>query len=183
MVSGINDYDGKAYNTQYRITSISGLKEFEVEPLKHPNQYGPGITTTGLGLAVCNPGSFSVVGPSYDIESFEYNKNVGLVTITTTYANEFRVNNGVRISGAKHKNFNGFFECVDKIGLTTVVLNVGIKTYTVSLDAYTDKQIRLHSGGMYVNGGDLVVGNGRLHGRETPIRMEYLQLFQQCNHK
>ena len=169
MVSGINDYDGKAYNTQYRITSISGLKEFEVEPLKHPNQYGPGITTTGLGLSLCNPGSFSVVGPSYDIESFEYNKNVGLATITTTYANEFRVNNGVRISGAKHKNFNGFFECVDKIGLTTVVLNVGIKTYTVSLDAYTDKQIRLHSGGMYVNGGDLVVGNGRLHGRETPI--------------
>ena len=39
-------------NTQYRITSISGLKEFEVEPL---DAESPGITTTGLGIDVCSP--------------------------------------------------------------------------------------------------------------------------------
>ena len=62
-ITGINDYDGRRYNTQYRITSISGLKEFEVEPL---DSESPGITTTGLGIDVCRPGAFSVMGPSYD---------------------------------------------------------------------------------------------------------------------
>ena len=82
-ITGINDYDGRRYNTQYRITSISGLKKFEVEPL---DSESPGITTTGLGIDVCRPGAFSVMGPSYDTCGFVYNRNVGLVTITTNYA-------------------------------------------------------------------------------------------------
>ena len=68
-ITGINDYDGRRYNTQYRITSISGLKEFEVEPL---DSESPGITTTGLGIDVCRPGAFSVMGPSYDTATSLY---------------------------------------------------------------------------------------------------------------
>ena len=161
-VSGINDYDGKRYNGQYRITSISGLKEFEVQFL---GAESPGISTTGLGPGIVNGGSFSVNGPSYDTASFVYNRNVGLATITTDYANSFRVNNGVRISGAASTFFNGVFACVDKIGLTTVVLDVGINTVTPS----TSGTVRIHPAGIYTNDGDLVVRNGRLHGRETSI--------------
>ncbi len=161
-ITGINDFDGRRYNTQYRITSISGLKEFEVEPL---DAESPGITTTGLGNDVCAPGVFSVVGPSYDTASFVYNENVGLATITTDYANSFRVNNSVRVSGAAQTFYNGVFTCVDKIGLTTVVLDVGINTVAPA----TGGTIRIHPAGIYNNGGDLVVGNGRLHGRETSI--------------
>ena len=161
-VSGINDYDGKRYNGQYRITSISGVKEFEVEFL---GAESPGISTTGLGPGIVGGGSFSVNGPSYDIASFEYNRNVGLATITTDYANSFRVNNGVRISGAASTFFNGVFACVDKIGLTTVVLDVGINTVTPS----TSGTVRIHPAGIYTNDGDLVIRNGRLHGRETSI--------------
>ena len=61
--------------------------------------------------------------------------------------------------------YNGAFSCVDKIGLTTVVLDVGINTVTPS----TSGTIRIHPAGIYNNAGDLVVGNGRLHGRETSI--------------
>ena len=161
-VSGINDYDGRRYNGQYRITSISGLKEFEVEFL---GAESPGISTTGLGPGIVGDGSFSVNGPSYDTTSFVYNRNVGLATITTDYANSFRVNNGVRISGAASTFFNGVFACVDKIGLTTVVLDVGINTVTPS----TSGTIRIHPAGVYTNDGDLVIRNGRLHGRETSI--------------
>ena len=161
-VSGINDYDGRRYNGQYRITSISGIKEFEVEFL---GAESPGISTTGLGPGIVGDGSFSVNGPSYDTASFVYNRNVGLATITTDYANSFRVNNGVRISGAASTFFNGVFACVDKIGLTTVVLNVGINTVTPS----TSGTIRIHPAGIYTNDGDLVIRNGRLHGRETSI--------------
>ena len=161
-VSGINDYDGKRYNGQYRITSISGIKEFEVEFL---GAESPGISTTGLGPGIVGGGSFSVNGPSYDTASFVYNRNVGLATITTDYANSFRVNNGVRISGAASTFFNGVFACCDKIGLTTVVLNVGVNTVTPS----TSGTVRIHPAGIYTNDGDLVIRNGRLHGRETSI--------------
>jgi len=161
-ISGINDYDGKRYNGQYRITSISGIKEFEVEFL---GAESPGISTTGLGPGIVGGGSFSINGPSYDTASFVYNRNVGLATITTDYANSFRVNNGVRISGAASTFFNGVFACVDKIGLTTVVLNVGVNTVTPS----TSGTIRIHPAGIYTNDGDLVIRNGRLHGRETSI--------------
>ena len=161
-IIGIDDYDGRRYNTQYRITSISGLKEFEVQPLSNES---PGITTSGLGINVCGPGGFSVMGPAYDTSSFVYNKDVGIATVTTDYANNFRVNNSVTVSGAAQSFYNGTFLCVDKIGLTTVVLNVGVNTVTPS----TTGTIRLHPAGFYNNGGDLVSSSGRLHGRETPI--------------
>ena len=88
-----------------------------------------------------------------------------LKTITTDYANNFRVNNSVTVSGKAQTFYNGVFIRVDKIGLTTVVLDVGINTVTPS----TSGTIRIHPAGIYNNGGDLVVGNGRLHGRETSI--------------
>ena len=138
------------------------MKEFEVEFL---GAESPGISTTGLGPGIVGDGSFSINGPSYDTASFVYNRNVGLATITTDYANSFRVNNGVRISGAASTFFNGVFACVDKIGLTTVVLDVGINTVTPS----TSGTIRIHPAGIYTNDGDLVIRNGRLHGRETSI--------------
>ena len=161
-IVGINDYDGRAYNSLYRVTSIPGIKEIEVEPLA---PVSPGITTLGLGNDVCAPAAFSVIGPAFDTNNFVYNKDVGLATVTTDYANNFRVNNSVVISGAAQTFYNGSFVCVDKIGLTTVVLQVGVNTVTPA----TGGTIRLHSGGIRSNFGDLVVGNGRLHGRETPI--------------
>ena len=161
-IIGISDYDGRPYNSTYRITSISNLKEIEVEPL---TAISPGISTLGIGNNVASPGSFSVIGPAYDTSSFVYNKDVGIATITTKYANNFRVNNSVVISGAAQTFYNGSFVCVDKIGLTTVLLNVGVNTITPT----TNGTIRLHSGGIDNNYGELIVGNGRLHGRETPI--------------
>ena len=161
-IVGINDYDGRAYNSLYRVTSIPGLKEIEVEPLA---SVSPGITTLGLGNNVCASAAFSFVGPSFDTSNFVYNKDVGLATVTTDYANNFRVNNSVVVSGAAQTFYNGSFVCVDKIGLTTVVLQVGVNTITPA----TGGTIRLHSGGVINNFGDQIVGNGRLHGREEPI--------------
>ena len=160
-VAGINQFDGRAFNSDYKITSIPAINEVEVVPLAPTS---PGVTA-GLGNAVASPGAFTIVGPAFDTSSFVYNKDVGLATVTTDYANTFRVNNSVAVSGAAQTFFNGSFICVDKIGLTTVVLDVGINTITPS----TSGTIQLHSNGLQNNAGDIVVGNGRLHGREQPI--------------
>ncbi len=160
-VAGINQFDGRAFNSDYKITSIPAINEVEVVPLAPTS---PGVTA-GLGNAVASPGAFTIVGPAFDTSSFVYNKDVGLATVTTNYANNFRVNNSVAVSGAAQTFFNGSFICVDKIGLTTVILDVGINTVTPS----TSGTIQLHSNGLQNNAGDIVVGNGRLHGREQPI--------------
>ena len=160
-VAGINQFDGRSFNSDYKITSIPAINEVEVVPLAPTS---PGVTA-GLGNAVASPGAFTIVGPAFDTSSFVYNKDVGLATVTTNYANNFRVNNSVAVSGASQSFFNGSFICVDKIGLTTVVLEVGINTVTPS----TSGTIQLHSNGLQNNAGDIVVGNGRLHGREQPI--------------
>ena len=160
-VAGINQFDGRTFNSDYKITSIPAINEVEVVPLAPTS---PGVTA-GLGNAVASPGAFTIVGPAFDTSNFVYNKDVGLATVTTNYANNFRVNNSVAVSGASQSFFNGSFICVDKIGLTTVVLEVGINTVTPS----TSGTIQLHSNGLQNNAGDIVVGNGRLHGREQPI--------------
>ena len=160
-VAGINQFDGRAFNSDYKITSIPAINEVEVVPLAPTS---PGVTA-GLGNAVASPGAFTIVGPAFDTSNFVYNKDVGLATVTTNYANNFRVNNSVAVSGASQSFFNGSFICVDKIGLTTVILDVGINTVTPS----TSGTIQLHSNGLQNNAGDIVVGNGKLHGREQPI--------------
>ena len=160
-VAGINQFDGRAFNSDYKITSIPAINEVEVVPLAPTS---PGVTA-GLGNAVASPGAFTIVGPAFDTSNFVYNKDVGLATVTTNYANNFRVNNSVAVSGASESFFNGSFICVDKIGLTTVILDVGINTVTPS----TSGTIQLHSNGLQNNAGDIVVGNGKLHGREQPI--------------
>ena len=160
-VAGINQFDGRAFNSDYKITSIPAINEVEVVPLAPTS---PGVTA-GLGNDVASPGAFTIVGPAFDTSNFVYNKDVGLATVTTNYANNFRVNNSVAVSGASESFFNGSFICVDKIGLTTVILDVGINTVTPS----TSGTIQLHSNGLQNNAGDIVVGNGKLHGREQPI--------------
>ena len=160
-IAGINQFDGRAFNSDYKITSVPAINEVEVVPLAPTS---PGVTA-GLGNAVASPGAFTIVGPAFDTSSFVYNKNVGLATVTTDFANNFRVNNSVTVSGASQSFFNGSFICVDKIGLTTVVLDVGINTVSPS----TSGTIQLHSNGLQNNAGDIVVGNGKLHGREQPI--------------
>ena len=157
----INQFDGRSFNSDYKITSIPAINRVEVVPLAPTS---PGVTA-GLGNAVASPGAFTIIGPAFDTSSFVYNKDVGLATVTTNYANNFRVNNSVAVSGASQSFFNGSFICVDKIGLTTVILDVGINTVTPS----TSGTIQLHSNGLQNNAGDIVVGNGKLHGREQPI--------------
>jgi len=160
-ISGINDFDGRKYNSDYKITSVPAINEIQVVPLTT----SPGITTLGLGNVVSSPGAFSLIGPVFDTSSFVYNKDVGLATVTTNYANNFRVNNSITVSGAGQTFFNGSFVCVDKVGLTTIVLNVGVNTVTPAISG----TIQLHNNGLETNGGDFVLGNGRLHGREQPI--------------
>ena len=172
-VAGINQFDGRKMNSEYRVTGVSGTQEFEVVPLAPPNTpVRPGIATQGIGLAAAAPAGFSVIGPSYRADAsvsagFVYDRRTGIATVTTEYPNSFRVNNGVRVTGAAATFYNRNFACVDKIGLSTVVLNVGINTITPSIGPVGD--IRIHSGGLYNNAGESIVGSGRLHGREQPI--------------
>jgi len=167
-IAGINQFDGRKMNSEYRITGVSGTKEVEVVPLAPENTpVRPGIATQGIGIAAASPAGFSVIGPSYDATNFVYDRNSGIATVTTEYPNSFRVNNSVRVAGAAATFYNRNFACVDKIGLTTVVLNVGINTITETIGPVGN--ITIHSGGLYNNAGESILGNGRLHGREQPI--------------
>ena len=160
-LTGINDYDGRNYNQFYRISAISETNQIEVTPVLG----SPGITTLGFGPNKVLDGGFSVIGPSFDSESFVYNKDVGIATITTKLNNNFRVNNSVIVSGAGQTFYNGSFVCIDKIGLTTVVLDVGISTVTPVING----NIQLFPSGSSGNFGDLFSRNGRLSGRESQI--------------
>ena len=160
-ISGIRGYEGRQYNTNYRITSIPAINEIEVVPVGS----SPGISTLGLGLDEVGSGNFVLIGPSYTVDSFVYNKDVGIATVTTNIANEYRVNNSIVVSGATDSFFNGSFVCIDKVGLTTVVLSVGVNTATPS----TGGTIRIQSSPYQDNFGDIVVADGRLHGRESSI--------------
>ena len=161
-IIGIEDYDAKSFNSKYRITGISNIKEIEVESLA---PVSPGISTLGIGITNAKPGALSLLGSVYDTESFVYNKDVGIVTVTTVYPNEFRVNNTVSVSGAGQTFYNGSYVCIDKIGLTTVVLDVGVSSVTPTIDG----TIRIFNNGFTNNHGESVKGSGELHGRETPI--------------
>ena len=167
-IGGINQFDGRKMNSEYRITGVSGIKEVEVVPLAPENTpVRPGIATQGIGIAAASAAGFSVIGPSYDATNFVYDRNSGIATVTTEYPNSFRVNNSVRVAGAAATFYNRNFACVDKIGLSTVVLNVGINTVTETIGPVGN--ITIHSGGLYNNAGESILGNGRLHGREQPI--------------
>jgi len=167
-VAGINQVDGRKMNSEYRITGISGINEVEVVPLAPENTpVRPGIATQGIGLAAVSSAGLSVIGPSYATSNFVYDRISGIATVTTDYPNNFRVNNSVRIAGAASTFYNRSFACVDKIGLSTVVLNVGVNTVTDTIGPIAN--IKIHSGGLYNNSGVAILGNGRLHGREQPI--------------
>ena len=167
-IGGINQFDGRKMNSEYRVTGVSGIKEVEVVPLAPENTpVRPGIATQGIGIAAASPAGFSVIGPSYDATNFVYDRNSGIATVTTEYPNSFRVNNSVRVAGAAATFYNRNFACVDKIGLSTVVINVGVNTVTETIGPVGN--ITIHSGGLYNNAGESILGNGRLHGREQPI--------------
>jgi len=166
QVTGIGDYNGRMYNKLYRIAAISGTKQIDVLPINE----SPGISTLGLGLDVAKDGSMSLIGPTYNAlrivdNGFMYDQVSGIATLTTQQNNDIRVNNTVTVSRADADLYNGNFVCIDKIGLTTVVLDVGIATVTPA----ANDGILIHPGGYDTNFGDLVVENGRLHGRETQI--------------
>jgi len=182
QVTGIGDYSGRSYNKLYRINGVTGTKQLDVTPVNE----SPGIATEGLGLNVARDGSFSVIGPTYNAlrapvdRGFEYDHVSGIATITTQQNNNIRVNNTVIVSNAVSDFYNGEYVCVDKIGLTTVVLNVGIQTLTFPYN----NGILLHPGGYDTNFGDYVDENGRLHGRETQIYAGISTvLFQPINSK
>ena len=166
QVTGIGDYNTRKYNKKYRISGISGTKQVDVTPINE----SPGIATEGVGLNIAQDGAMSLIGPTYNAlrivdNGFVYDHVSGIATITTQQNNDVRVNNTITISRADSELYNGDFVVVDKVGLTTVILDVGIATITPP----TNDGILLHPGGFNSNFGDLVVENGRLHGRETQI--------------
>ena len=165
-VAGINEYEFRSFNNSYRITGVNGINKVETVCLAPTNtSISAGIATQGIGILAAAPGGMSVSGPSYETDNFVYNKDVGIATVTTTYANQFRVNNNVVVTGAGATFYNRSFACIDKVGLTTVVLNVGVSTFAEPITG----NIRIFDGGLISNAGEGIVGNGRLHGRETPI--------------
>lgn len=161
-VSGINDFDGKKFNTDYRITAVPGASEIEVVPISPSS---PGISTLGLGNDVTSVGSVSLIGPSYEISNFVYDKNVGFATVTTSANNEFRVNNSVAISGADESFYNGSFVVVEKPSLNKVIIDVGISTISPA----TGGTKRIYSDGIVNNFGDAIAEDGSLNGRPQTI--------------
>jgi len=160
-VRGIRDYDGKKYNQLYRINGISDINQIEVVPVGE----SPGISTLGLGLNVSSPGSVEVVGSTYNATSFQYNNVTGLATVTTRQNNNIRVNNTIQIDDADSSLYNGTFVCVDKVGFTTLIVDVGVSTNIPA----TTGNIKVHPIGMEQNYGDLITSKGELNGREVQV--------------
>jgi hypothetical protein len=161
-VSGIIDFDGKKFNTDYRISAVSGANEISVVPI---SPISPGISTLGLGNDVTSTGSVTLIGPSYTVSNFVYNKDVGFATVTTSNNNEFRVNSSVAISGADESLYNGSFVVIDKPSLNQVIIDVGVSTISPS----TGGTKRIYSDGILNNFGDAIAENASLNGRPQAI--------------
>jgi hypothetical protein len=160
-VSGINDYDGRKYNKLYRISAVTDINKIEVTPVGE----SPGISTLGLGRNVSAPGSLYLTGSTLNVTNFEYNNVTGLATVTTQQNNNIRVNNAIQIDNADSSLYNGIFVCRDKVGLSTLIIDIGISTDI----PVTTGNIRIHPIGFQENYGELVTGDGELNGRETHI--------------
>lgn len=125
-VYGISDFDYEGYNTNYRITSISGPKQINVVSTSPIT----GFTGSGIGLQASSNASYIKAGKVVPVSTISYNGIDGTATIGFTTSHGFRLNQKIILSGADDNFFNGEFAVSNVTNVITAIINTGISTTT-----------------------------------------------------
>jgi hypothetical protein len=125
-VYGISDFNYENYNTNYRITSISGPKQINVVSTSPIT----GFTGSGVGLQASANASYIKAGKVVPVSTISYNGTDGTAVIGFTTSHGFRLNQKIILSGADDNFFNGEFSVSNVTNVTTATINTGISTTT-----------------------------------------------------
>jgi len=157
-VSGVSSAFYSEYNNLYKITSVSGPKEVQVQSSEFINNY-----TAGIGSVVTTDSNAVLTGKTLGISTFTYTAATGIGTLTFTDSHGFRVNNKLRIAGADNGMFNNDFTVKKVNNWFTVEVNVGIATTTLTHS--TGGNITVYRPALTSFGGDLTKLNESTSGR------------------
>jgi hypothetical protein len=125
-VYGISNFDYENYNTNYRITSISGPKQINVVSTSPVT----GFAVSGIGLTVSSNASYIKAGKTVSVSTITYNSVDGTAVIGFTTSHGFRLNQKIILSGANDNFFNREFVVSNLTSVTSATINTGISTST-----------------------------------------------------
>ena len=155
-VSGVSSASYAGYDTLYTITGISTAKQISVQSSRSVGSFSASVGSTATANA-----SVVLTGNALGVSAFTYNNTTGVGIVTFTSAHGLLVNNKIRLSGFTSSFYNGNF-LVKKINsLTSVNLNVGVSTQSLS----TAGTATAYRPALTSYGGDLTINNESNSGR------------------
>jgi hypothetical protein len=161
-VIGVSSESYSSYNNIYRITGIDVGQETLIT-VSSASTVG-NISTTGIGVTVCQDAYTYLTGETVRVSSLVYNNNVGIATLTTANAHGFVVDQKVRIGGAGQSLYNGSFVVNEVNSLTSFSVVVGISTNSPTATG----TIYAYHEGISSNDGIVTADDENLSGRMVP---------------
>lgn len=166
-LTGIASDSYRDYNNLYRITSIATGEINTINVSSGSSIVG--FTTVGVGITNSTDAQLYNVGPSVKVSSFTYDSYLGIATVKTVGVGNtihgLLSGNKVRVVGAGQTQYNGSFVVKEVLGISTVVLNLGINTTspTATGDIYLFRE------GFTSQGGYTAYNDENIGGRMVPI--------------
>jgi len=166
-LTGIASDSYRDYNNLYRITSIATGEINTINVSSGSSIVG--FTTVGVGITNSTDAQLYNVGPSVKVSSFTYDSSLGIATVKTVGVGNtihgLLSGNKVRVVGAGQTQYNGSFIVKEVLGISTVVLNLGINTTspTATGDIYLFRE------GFTSQGGYTAYNDENIGGRMVPI--------------
>jgi len=166
-LTGIASDSYRDYNNLYRITSIATGEINTINVSSGSSIVG--FTTVGVGITNSTDAQLYNVGPSVKVSSFTYDSSLGIATVKTVGVGNtihgLLSGNKVRVVGAGQTQYNGSFIVNEVLGISTVVLNLGINTTspTATGDIYLFRE------GFTSQGGYTAYNDENIGGRMVPI--------------
>ena len=159
---GVSSEAYQSYNTTYSVTGISSINTINVTSLQNVSP----IASSGIGATSATNASAYPSGRVLDVSSMTYNKDTGLMDVTTSENHGYRVGNSVRISGADQDFYNDKLFAINRnISLTSFTVNVGVSTLSPS----TTGTIKAYQSGLFPQNGAVGSYDERFGGRSLDI--------------
>ena len=142
----------------YRITGVTPGSSKEVIVSSASTVSG------GSGIGVTNLLSATIqnIGRSYDVSSFNFNKETGVGVVTTTQNHGLRVNNKIKLQGIEQSLYEGDYIIKKTDAPNSFEISVGVGTTAPDPSG----TIKVFPHGYTSAGGNVVVENENLNGRQ-----------------
>ena len=147
-----------AYNTLYRITGITAGSSKEVMV----SSASTISVSSGIGVTNLLTATIQNIGRSYDVSSFNYNKDTGVGVVTTTENHGLRVNNKIKLQGIEQSSYEGDYIIKKTDSFNSFEISVGVGTTAPNPSG----TIKVFPHGFVSAGGNVIVENENLSGRQ-----------------